>query len=345
MKKTILITAAILILLGLALAWGLLGPATAFDRKTVYLEIPTGSSYTTVLADLKNRQLIKYPALFDFLAKRLSYPEKVKAGRYTIPQNSSLIAILRKLKNGRQEPVNFVITKLRTKEDFASLAGRKFEFDSTRFIEYLNNNDSLSRFGFDTNNIMTAVLPDTYSYFWNTNPTAVMEKIMKAYTRFWTAERKAAATAKGLDPVKVSIIASIVDEETNRKEDKGNIASVYMNRLQKGMRLGADPTVKFALRNFGLKRLYNKHLLVESPYNTYRVAGLPPGPICTPQQETIDAVLNAAPTNYLFFVAKPGFNGEHAFASDYQEHLKLAKQYQHFLDSIMPAKKPEPLVQ
>ncbi len=337
-KKIVLFALALLVLIAGIGAWLVAGPGTSFEKNTYYLEIPTGSNYQQLLEKIEAESIFSHPSIFNLLAKQLDYPARFKAGRYAIHKGSSLLAAIRMLRNGRQEPVNLVITKLRTKEDFASLAGRKLEFDSLAFISFLNNNDSLRRFGFDSSTVMAAVLPDTYSFYWNIRPATVLEKLVKAYDQFWTDARKQQAAAEKLKPLQVSIIASIVDEETNRRQDMGTIASVYMNRLNKGMRLGADPTVKFALRNFGLKRIYEKHLQVESPYNTYRVYGLPPGPICTPQKTTIDEVLNAPSTNYLFFVAKPGFSGAHAFAADYQEHLKLARQYQAFLDSLMKAK-------
>ncbi len=337
-KKFVLPAVIVVIAAAAIVAWLLLGPATSFDKKTYYLEIPTGSGYAQLLTRIKDDGVFSHPAVFDLVARRLDYPARLKAGRYAIHRGGSLLSVIRMLRNGRQEPVNLVITKLRTKEDFAGLAGRKFEFDSLAFISYLNNNDSLRAWGFDSSTIMAGVLPDTYTFYWNINPATVMGKLHQAYRQFWNDTRLQQAAAQRLSPTQVSILASIVDEETNRREEMGNIASVYINRLNKGMRLGADPTVKFALRNFGLKRIYEKHLQVESPYNTYRVSGLPPGPICTPQKTTIDAVLQAPSTNYLFFVAKPGFSGAHDFAPDYQEHLKLAKQYRAFLDSLMKAK-------
>ncbi|GAO44370.1 endolytic transglycosylase MltG [Flavihumibacter petaseus] len=339
MKKVLFVFGLVIVVVGIVLLWGFFGPATSFRDKVYYLEIPTGSTYGQVLEKVSKDNVVKYPSLFDFLAKRLNYPDKIKAGRYAIHHNTNLLNIIRKLRNGAQEPVNLVINKLRTKEDFAGMAGRKFESDSIRFLRFLNSNDSLLPYGLDSNTVLCGVLPDTYTFFWNTSPQIVMNKILENYKSFWTSERKDKATEMGLTPVQVSTLASIVDEETNNRNEKGNIASVYLNRLKKGMRLGADPTVKFALRDFSLKRIYHKHLLVESPYNTYRVTGLPPGPICTPQKQTIDAVLNAPSTNYLFFVAKPGFTGAHAFAADYQEHLKLAREYQQFLDSL--AKNPK----
>jgi UPF0755 protein len=231
--------------------------------------------------------------------------------------------------------VNLVITKLRTKEDFASLAGRKFESDSLQVIEYLNNPDSLKKYNLDTNTVMTAVFPNTYTYFWNITPGKIFEKLIKQYHAYWIPERIELAKERGLTPQTAYILASIVEEETNKQDEKGNIASVYLNRIQKGMRLGADPTVKFALKDFGLRRIYNKHLFVESPYNTYRVAGLPPGPICTPSSKTIDAVLNSPKTDYLFFVAKSDFSGYHTFAGNYADHMKFAKEYQEALNQYM----------
>ncbi|MBC6489899.1 endolytic transglycosylase MltG [Flavihumibacter stibioxidans] len=338
MKKILVfILLAVLAIAGY-MAWLLLGPATAFKEKQFNLEIPTGSNYEAVQELLEKGPVINHPNLFNLVAKQLGYPEKVKAGRYIIKKGSSLLSIIRKLRNGRQDPVNLVITKLRTREDFASLAGRKFEFDSVSFHSYLNNNDSLRQFGLDSNTIMAGILPDTYTFFWNTTPSRVLQKILRSRDAFWTTDRLAKAKKKGFTPEQVVTIASIVEEETNKNDEKDTIASVYINRLNKGMKLGADPTVKFALRDFSLKRIYNKHLAVESPWNTYRVTGLPPGPICTPQKVTIDAVLNAPATDYLFFVARADFSGYHVFAENYTEHLVYAREYQQALDAYMKKK-------
>jgi UPF0755 protein len=239
------------------------------------------------------------------------------------------------LRNGRQVPVNLVITKLRTKENLAGLIGRKLECDSASFLTYLNNGDTLQRYGLDTNTVMTVILPNTYTYFWNTNPSRVFRKMERASREYWTPARKQQAEARGLNPVTAYILASIVEEETTRKEDKPKIASVYLNRLARGMKLAADPTVKFAMRNFELKRVYSKYLAIESPYNTYRNSGLPPGPICTPSMESLDAVLNAPDTKYLYFVARPDFSGYSNFAETYAEHLQNARLYQKSLDEQM----------
>jgi UPF0755 protein len=232
-------------------------------------------------------------------------------------------------------PVNLVITKLRTREDLASLIGRKFECDSASFMRYMNNTDTLKFYELDTNTFMTMVFPNTYTYFWNTTPSRIFKKMEIAAEAYWTTARLQEASNHNLNRKTAYILASIVEEETTRKDDKPKIASVYLNRITTGMRLSADPTVKFALRRFDLKRVYEKYLLVESPYNTYMNAGLPPGPICTPSMESLDAVLNAPQTKYFYFVAKPDFSGYSNFAETFPEHIKYAREYQKALDEEM----------
>jgi len=338
MKKTLIILLAVAAIGLLVVLWLFSGSATGFSKKTYYLEIPTGSTYEDVLAIMKKDTVLKSPSLFSFVANRLDYPEKVKAGRYAISKGSSILSIVRKLRNGQQDPVNLVINKLRTREDLASLVGRKLEIDSAAFMQYVLNPDSLKNWGLDTNTLISTVIPDTYTYFWNTTPARVMEKLLAARKNFWNDTRKQQAAKLGLTPEQVITLASIVEEETNNNQEKDTIASVYLNRLKINMRLGADPTVKFALKDFSLRRIYNKHLAVESPFNTYRVTGLPPGPICTPQQVTIDAVLNPATTKYLYFVASPKFDGTHIFAENYQQHLANARVYQKALDIYLKKK-------
>ncbi len=321
----------ILLLLALS-AFLIFGSGTPFSSPKQDLYIRTGSSYESLLNQLHAEKLVRFPWVFDQLARRAGYPQRIKAGKYEIKSGTSLFNLLRMLKNGRQVPVNLVITKLRTKEDLAALVGRKLECDSVSFIAFLNNPDTLKAYGLDTNTVMTAVMPNTYTYFWNIGPSRVFRKIESASRAYWTPERRQEAAAHRLNPVSAYILASIVEEETNRAEDKPKIASVYLNRLDKGMKLAADPTVKFAMRNFELKRVYAKYLQTESPYNTYRYAGLPPGPICTPSAESLEAVLQAPETKYLYFVAKPDFSGYSNFAETFTEHLANARAYQKALD-------------
>lgn len=338
-KKLILGVLVIIVLAAAFIGWRFFASNTAFDAKQRYLYIRTGhANYPEVLQTIKDSQYLRNPGSFDFLANRMDLPADIKPGRYEIRKGMSLSDIVRMLRNGRQAPVNLVITKLRTTEDLASLIGRRFECDSAAMMDYLHNNDTLSHYGFDSNTIMTTIYPNTYTYFWNNTPSGIFKKLFAEYKKVWTPERLQLAKQMGLSPAAAYTLASIVEEETNAQEEKGNIASVYLNRYNKGMRLQADPTVKFALRDFGLRRIYEKHLTVASPYNTYRVTGLPPGPICTPSLATLDAVLNAASTNYLYFVAKSDFSGRHTFSETYEEHLKNAKAFQKALDSVQATK-------
>jgi UPF0755 protein len=285
---------------------------------------------------LNDSGFLKNPGLFETVAGRLNVWERLRPGKYEIEKGSSLFTLARKLRNGSQTSVNLVITKLRTRHDLAALIGRKLETDSAMMMSYLVSNDSLRKYNLDTNTVMTAVFPNTYSLLWNSGPQRIFRKLDEQRTKFWTAERKQKATALGLTPAQVHALASIVEEETLRNDEKPIIASVYLNRLNKGMNLGADPTVKFAVGDFSIKRVLFGHInsTASSPYNTYRNKGLPPGPICTPSEKTIDAVLNAAQTDYLFFCAKPNGNGYHAFASNETDHFKNARIYQQWLDSL-----------
>ncbi len=337
MKK--IISSFLLLLLAVVLffSWKFFGSATTFSESNKYLYIHTGAANkSAVLSSLKDSGFIKSMRVFELMAGKLKVWERLRPGKYEIAKGSSLFTLIRKLRNGSQTPVNLIITKLRTKNDLAALIGRRFETDSTAVLLYLNNNDSLKKFGLDTNTIMTAVFPNTYSLLWNTSPQTIFKKLNEQRKKFWTAERKLKAQQLGLTAEQVYTIASIVEEETIRHDEKPTIASVYLNRLKKGMYLGADPTVKFAVGDFSLKRILFVHInsTAASPYNTYKNKGLPPGPICTASETTIDAVLNPKQTDYLFFCAKPNGNGYHAFAATDTEHAQNAKAYQQWLDSL-----------
>ena len=328
MFKKLVVGLLIVILVACAITgWLFFTSGTAFQEKSKYLYIPTEhATFEDVLQTLKDSNFINSPGSFRFLAHRMDLAKNLRPGRYEIKKGMSLFEIARMLHNGRQSPVNLVITKLRTKEDLASFIGKRFECDSTSVMDYMNNTDSLRENGFDTNTVMTTVYPNTYTYFWNSTPSTIFRKFYSEYKMVWTDERKQAAQQQGLTPTESYILASIIEEETNNNSEKGNIASVYINRYKKGMRLQADPTVKFALHDFALKRIYDKHTEVESPYNTYKVLGFPPGPICTPSLVTLDSVLHAPQTNYYYFVARTDYAG-HIFSETLEEHLKYAKEY------------------
>jgi UPF0755 protein len=337
MKKILLTLVVVIILAGGFFAWKFFGPAVS-SSKNKFLYISTGSDMSDVRNELLKGEFIKGTGFFDLTAKIIGY-EKVKPGKYELNNGMSLVNLVRMLNNGRQTPVNFVITKLRTRENLASRIGKAFETDSTTMMALLNNNDSLRQYGLDTNTVMAAAMPYTYTLKWNSTPEKIFGEFCTAYKRFWNDQRKVKADSLGLNPHQVSALASIVEEETNAASDKPNIASVYLNRLDAGMPLQADPTLKYAIKDFGIKRVLNIHKETVSPYNTYRNKGLPPGPICTPSVETIDAVLNAPKTKYYYFVANSNFDGTHIFSNDYAEHMKHARIYQGKLNKIMAERK------
>ncbi len=338
MKKKIIYGCLLtLIAAGGFISWKVFGPAVTVPEGN-YFYLKTGSTYLEVKQALLDKKIVTSEFFFSQVAERLHYPKAVKAGRYEIKKGMSLFSLIRMLRAGRQTPVNLVINKLRLKEDLAAKIAANFECDSISVINFLNNRDSLKQYNLDTTSLLTAIIPNTYSVFWNTSPSRIFRKLYYEQEKFWTEERKKKAALLNMSPQQIYTMASIVEEETNKEEDKGKIASVYINRIETGMRLEADPTLKFALRNFALSRILNTHKEVVSPFNTYKNNGLPPGPICTPSGKTIDAVLNAPQTNYIFFCAKPDYSGYSDFSSSYAEHQVYARAYQQWIAIEQKAK-------
>lgn len=338
MKKKIFFAIVLIILIaGAFIGFKFFGPATATPAGEFFY-IKTGATYADVKNELVEKKYINSSTWFDYTKKILRY-NKIKPGRYKITKGMNLFKLVRMLRSGDQSKLNLVITKVRTREDLARKTGNMFEFDSLQMITLLNNNEKLKEYGLDTNTVMAVVMPYTYSEVWNSTPESVFEQFYAAYKKFWTAERKTKADSLHLSPLEVSTIASIVEEETNKKEDKYNVASTYLNRIRIGMKLQADPTVKFAMKNFSLKRVTGVHLKTDSRFNTYMYAGIPPGPICTPSIESIDAVLDAPKSDYLYFVASHKFDGSSIFTSNYNDHLKYARMYQQELTKRMDSTK------
>ncbi|HEX7904204.1 MAG TPA: endolytic transglycosylase MltG [Chitinophagaceae bacterium] len=343
-KKIIFGILAVLIFLFAFIAYKFFGPAVSTPSGEFFY-IKTGSDINNVKKELVGKKYLAGTAWFDMTSRILKY-KTVKPGRYKLKKGMSVFDLVRMLRAGNQLPVNFVITKLRTKENLSAKVGNLFECDSLQMISFLNSPDSLKPFGLDTNTAMAAAMPLTYSINWNTTPGKIFRQLYTAYKTFWNSERKQKADSLHFSPEEIMTLASIIEEETNKKQDKLNIASVYINRLKKGMPLQADPTVKFALKNFALRQILHGHLETTSPYNTYINKGLPPGPICTPSTETIDAVLDSPHTDYIYFVASSEFDGTSIFTSNYEDHLKYARLYQQKLpgylkrvDSLRQAKK------
>ncbi|MEJ7912018.1 MAG: endolytic transglycosylase MltG, partial [Chitinophagaceae bacterium] len=247
MKRILGIFLLLLLIVAGVGAWILLGSGTGFSDKKETLYLPTGTaSERQVIDSLTRKNIVSNATAFSLLAGRMNYWSNIRPGKYEIKKGTSLLNIMRMLRNGQQTPVNFVITKFRTKEDLARQAGAKFEFDSAAMSAFLKENDELEAFGVTSEVAMSKVLPDTYTFLWNTTPEKVYARLAAESKKFWTPARGEQARAKGLTPLQVVIIASIVDEETNAAAERGNVASVYLNRVAVGMPLQADPTVKFA---------------------------------------------------------------------------------------------------
>lgn len=337
MKNIIISILVVVFVIAAIGAWLLLGNGTAFKENKKYLFVYTGKAdKASVMNFIEKNDLLKNPGVFELLANQMGVWKKLKPGRYEIKKGQSLLNITRMLRNNRQSPVNLVINKLRTNEDVAAILAKNFEADSVEVMSFINNDDSVAKLEVNNYNLMTLIIPNTYTLYWNTSPGRIFRRLKSEKENFWDKkDRISKAKSLGFSPAEVYTIASIVEEETNKDDEKGNVASVYINRYRTGMPLGADPTIKFALKDFGIKRIYRKYLDVQSPYNTYRNAGLPPGPICTPSAKTIDAVLNSPKTNYMYFVAKSDFSGHHTFSNNYTEHLQRAREYQKALDTLI----------
>jgi UPF0755 protein len=293
------------------------------------------------LADtLIAKKIILDKPSFLLLAKIFKVEDHIKPGKFLVKKNTSLLSLIRMMRNNQQATVNLVINKIRTRAELSKFIGKNLSVDSLTASTFFNSNDSLAPFGVDTTTLLTLFIPNTYTMYWTTSLPGLMQKMKIQKTQFWNSKnRLEKAKQKGLTPNEVYTLASIVDEETNYDSDKSLIASVYQNRLKQSMLLQACPTIKFAMQDFTLTRIYDKYLTNPSPYNTYKNKGLPPGPICTPSPKTIDLVLNAPTTNYFYFVAKADFSGYHHFSADYKEHSKFAKEYQQKLDEYQQKKK------
>ncbi|AYD46274.1 endolytic transglycosylase MltG [Arachidicoccus soli] len=331
-----LITIIILITLLIA-AWLLFSRATSFNGKLKHIYINPAStlSFQAQIEEQINKgDIIDNVKAFNFFAQYSGAFTALTPGRFTIKKGESIYSIIQMFKHNRQDTVHFTIKRVRTLKGFAAMLGNNFISDSAKSLAFISSNDSLRPFGVDTFTFTTLLLPGTYDMKWQYTMPQILSIFAKAKENFWQSNnRRERAAALGLTPEQATTLASIVEDETLKNSEKDTIAGVYLNRLQRGMPLAADPTIKFALNDFTIKRILFEDLKVKSPYNTYINKGLPPGAICTPDSATIEAVLNAPKTDYLFFVAKPDFSGYHNFSIDFKSHALKAKEYQDALDA------------
>ncbi|MDE6296909.1 MAG: endolytic transglycosylase MltG [Muribaculaceae bacterium] len=256
----------------------------------------------------------------------------LRHGAYLIQKGDNPISVARRLTHGAQQPVNITINGFRSLENLTDRISAKLDFPADSLRSLLADPEIMSTYGLTPDQALALFVDDTYQVYWSASPADLIKKIGDNYLDVWNDKRKEKASALGLTPDQVMIICSITDEETNANSEKGTIGRLYINRLKKGMKLQADPTVRFALNDFTIKRVKGEHLKVDSPYNTYRYAGLPPGPIRTTSKTTIDLVLDSQENDYIYMCAKEDFSGTHNFASDYNEHLANARKYQQALD-------------
>ena len=304
-------------------------PNVLTEKEEPYmLRIPTGSSFKAVSDSLYNNEAIHDLITFSFVAKVLGYQEEVKPGLYKLEPKMSNLNLVKLLRSGRQIPVKLTFNNVRTKEDLAEKISRNMEISPEDFLKLLEDEENVKKFGFEKETIMSMFIPNTYEVWWNTSAESLFDRMYKEYQNFWTESRRQKAEAMGFTPVEVSTLASIVQAETQKADERPRVAGVYLNRLKINMPLQADPTLVFAHGDFTLKRVLNVHKAIDSPYNTYKYPGLPPGPINLPELSAIDAVLNAENHTYLYFCAKDDFSGYHAFATNYNEHLANARRYQ-----------------
>lgn len=302
---------------------------SSYQGEKIRLYIPAGATNEDVRDSLTTRLGDFGETVYTLWHARKSSPSKAH-GSYVVESGATALDVSRILRSGRQTPVKVAFNNIRTLDALAERVAARMEWDANAFLGACDS--ILPAKGFKETEYLAAFLPDTYEFYWTTPAKDVVKKLSDIRDRYWSDDRRARAAIMGLSPVKVATLASIVEEETAKADEQGKVARLYLNRLNKGMLLQADPTVKYAVGDFGLRRILNRHLSVDSPYNTYKYEGLPPGPIRMPEKRTLEAVLNAPEHNYLYMCAKEDFSGYHNFAADYATHLNNARRYQQELN-------------
>ena len=300
-------------------------------KTTVY--IPLQATYSQLLDSVATA--VQDMGSFEKVAQRAALQENFKPGRYVFTPDKSNKELVRMLRMGWETPMMLTLSgNIRGLEKLSGILGKRLAADSAAFMEHFARPEIWKENGFGQHTFMAMFLPNTYEVYWTITPEKLVERMKKEYDKFWNDGRREKAAAIGLTPAEVSVLASIVCEETNHAPEMPRVAGVYMNRLKKGMKLDADPTVKFALKDPSIKRILYRHLKVDSPYNTYLYAGLPPGPITIPSIKGIDAVLNYENHNYLYFCANANMDGTHKFARTLAEHNRNAREYQAALNRL-----------
>ena len=329
MRKYIIAALIAIVVAAFALYGIFLWPCIGNGEESTYIYIRDNDTPETVKSTLSEAHV--RTTGFDLLNKALGY--KVRSGRYVVKHGDNLLTLFRRLRNGQQEPVNLTIPSVRTLDRLAAHLGEHLMMDSVEINTLFHDSAFCARLGYSPETLPSLFIPNTYEVYWNISIEGLMERMQHENEAFWDGERERKARAMGLSHVEVVTLASIVDEETANNAEKPMVAGMYIKRLAIGMPLQADPTVKFAIGDFSLRRIWGRHLTIDSPYNTYKIVGLPPGPIRIPSIAGIDAVLNHVPHDYLYMCAKEDFSGTHNFAKTYAEHLRNARRYAQALNA------------
>jgi len=300
----------------------------------LHIYIPTGSNFADLIEILRKGEVLKNEGTFLWLAEKKKFNRRVLPGRYRLASSMGNNEFINHLRSGNQDPVHLTFNNIRLREQLAGIVSRQLEMDSLQVLSAFNNIELLEQNGLNQENALLIFIPNTYQVFWNISPEGLLARMVREYNAFWNEDRRQKAERLGMSPAEVATLASIVRAETTRIDEMPTIAGVYVNRLRRNIPLQADPTLVFALGDFTITRVLNRHKLIDSPYNTYLHAGLPPGPIALPEPYVIDAVLNYQSHEYLFFCAKDDFSGYHAFAKTYSEHLQNARRYHQRLNEL-----------
>ncbi len=302
------------------------------EKESVSIYIPSGSNFEDVKNIIYGKGLIIRRNDFEFVAKTKDYPNNIKPGHYLIKKNSCNNDLINLLQAGNQTPVKVIFNNIRNAQHLAGKVSKQIEVDSSELIRLLSDSTYLASIGYDVNTISGMFLPDTYEFYWTTDANDFIKRMKKESEIFWNKKRKKKLSEIKLNKNEVLVLASIIDKETDKNDEKKRIAGVYINRLKRNWHLQADPTLIFAHNDYGIKRVLNKHKKIDSPYNTYKYKGLPPGPICFPSKSSIDAVLNYEDHKYMYFCAKDDFSGYHVFAKTHLQHNINARKYRRALN-------------
>ena len=306
-------------------------PNVLVDKENRLFIVKEGSTFKDIQRDLHEGNFVRDLVSFSFIAKITGYDEQIKPGRYILKKNMTNLEALRYLRSGKQEPVKITFNNVRLIPELAEKITRNLDMTPKEFEVALIDFAMSNTYGFNKDNIIAMFIPNTYEVYYNVAPEALVKRMYREYESYWTPERKEKAKGAGLTPIEVSTLAAIVQAETIREDEAPIIAGLYLNRLKKGIALQADPTLKFAVGDFSLKRVLNVHKEFDSPYNTYMYPGLPPGPINMPESYALEAVLNYTPSDYYYMCAKEDFSGNHNFTNSYSEHMRNAARYQNAL--------------